>query len=237
MQLSSLARFPPLAVPQIDQTVRPLCRYEIHTQGDAFEIAFVSVVDAVNFANEVQLRLHLVKWDKDVLALPGWGRSYTPDGKCMMQGPRIRIGIHLAATGEWSRKLHTITKGYVFHGLAYSIANTISDAANGGQTLVTRAVCDALIPKMRACGFPIIENIGSFKILNQVLELFQIQPMQTPDFTARRFPEAPRKVAKISEGIALWTDQLSPWRRVSLRVVCCRGGAGHREGTAARVQA
>jgi hypothetical protein len=188
-----------------------LCRYEIHTQGDAFEIAFVSVVDAVNFANEVQVRLHLVKWDKEVLALPGWGRTFSPDGKLMMQGPRIRIGIHLAATGEWGRKLHTITKGFLFFGPAYSIANTISDAANGGQTLVTRAVCDALIPKMRACGFPIIENIGSFKFLNQILELFQIQPMQTPDFTARVFADAPRKLVKFSEGILSLTQPSRPW--------------------------
>ena len=31
------------------------CSHEIHTQGDAFECAFVSVVDAVNFALDVQV--------------------------------------------------------------------------------------------------------------------------------------------------------------------------------------
>ncbi len=45
---------PPYAVRNV-QCNATQCSHEIHTQGDAFECAFVSVVDAVNFALDVQV--------------------------------------------------------------------------------------------------------------------------------------------------------------------------------------
>jgi class 3 adenylate cyclase len=176
--------------------------YEINTQGDAFEIAFVSVVDAVNFANDVQKRLHLVKWDKAVMAIAAWEKVTTKNGKCMFQGPRIRIGIHVAKPGDWHRQMHQLTRSHIFFGRGYEVGNVIADSANGGQTLLSRGALDCLLPRMRACGFPIIESIGTFMWpgLTLPMELFQVQPMESPGVCYRHFPDPPRKIKLVAPG-------------------------------------
>ena len=181
--------------------------FEIGTQGDAFECAFVSVVDAVNFALEVQTRLHNAHWPKDVLNLPGWGSITNTEGDVMLRGPRVRIGIHLAACGEWVRYTHRLTRQHIFHGPGYDIAAVISDAANGGQTLLTRVTLDALLPRMRAARFPVVQPIGTFTWdgLSAPIELFSVQPIGSPLNPLRVFMAPLRKIEMVgpAEGLAI----------------------------------
>jgi class 3 adenylate cyclase len=181
--------------------------FEIGTQGDAFECAFVSVVDAVNFALEVQTRLHLAHWPKDVLDLPGWGVVTNAEGDVMLRGPRVRIGIHLAVCGEWVRYTHRLTRQHIFNGPGYDIAAVISDAANGGQTLITRATLDALLPRMRAARFPVVQPVGTFtwEGLTPPIELFSVQPISSPQVPLRVFAQPLRKIEMVgpAEGLAV----------------------------------
>jgi hypothetical protein len=174
--------------------------FEIGTQGDAFECAFVSVVDAVKFALEVQVRLHTNNWPKDVLDLPGWGTVLNAEGDVMLRGPRIRIGIHLAACGEWARDTHRLTRQHIFNGPGYDIAQVISDAANGGQTVLTRAALDALLPRMRAARFPVVQSVGTFTwegLDSPPIELFCVQPISSPQVPLRTFSEPLRKISMV----------------------------------------
>ena len=62
--------------------------HEIHTQGDAFECAFVSVVDAVNFALDVQVAtLH----SHGVLLVITWGSLSTHMGVRVNFGLDVRV--------------------------------------------------------------------------------------------------------------------------------------------------
>ena len=181
--------------------------FEIGTQGDAFECAFVSVVDAVNFALEVQTRLHNANWPKDVLDLPGWGSVTNAEGDVMLRGPRVRIGIHLAVCGEWVRYTHRLTRQHIFNGPGYDIAAVISDAANGGQTLLTRVALDALLPRMRAARFPVVQPVGTFtwEGLKTPIELFSVQPISSPQLPLRVFTAPLRKIEMVgaAEGLAV----------------------------------
>ena len=44
--------------------------YEINTEGDSFQIAFKSVVEAVGFCMDAQYKLLETPWTRDVLRLP-----------------------------------------------------------------------------------------------------------------------------------------------------------------------
>ena len=67
--------------------------YEIATQGDAFELAFGSVDDAVAFCLAVQQRLSEVIWPPAVLALPFAAEEFCPRTKRRrFAGPRVRMG-------------------------------------------------------------------------------------------------------------------------------------------------
>ena len=197
--------------------------FEIGTQGDAFECAFVSVVDAVNFALDVQTKLHVAAWNKDVLSLPGWGVVRNVAGDVMLCGPRIRIGIHRALCGEWVRYTHKLTRQHIFHGPGYDIAATISDAAHGGQVLLTRAALDALLPRMRAARFPVVQAVGvyTWKGLIKPLELFSVQPIPSPQLPLRIFTEPLRKIQKLRSG-----DGLAIVRPPQLRERTAQGEPG-----------
>ena len=154
---------------------------------------------------QVQTRLHMRDWPKDVLALPGWGSVLNAEGDVMLRGPRIRIGIHKAACGEWVRYTHRLTRQHIFNGPAYDIAQVISDAANGGQTVLTRAALNALLPRMRAARFPVVQSVGTFSWegLDAPIELFCVQPISSPQVPLRTFSEPLRKVKMVGAATEL----------------------------------
>lgn len=91
---------------------------EVHNAGDGFFVVFTAVTDAVEAAIEAQRQLHEATW---------------PDGVEF----RVRMGVHLGPT-RWRPILG-------FSGLEVHRASRISDAAHGGQCLVSAQVRDALI--------------------------------------------------------------------------------------------
>src|SRR2546430_1829885 len=88
--------------------------YEVHTQGDAFFVAFARATDAVSAAVEMQRALVAHPW---------------PDGASV----HVRIGLH---TGEPQRS----AEGYV--GLDVHRAARIMSAGHGGQVLLSQTTRD-----------------------------------------------------------------------------------------------
>lgn len=59
------------------------------------------------------------------------------DGSVLFAGPRVRMGLHWAREGTVAVRLHNLTRHKVFAGPAVQIALDVSDAAHGGQILLT----------------------------------------------------------------------------------------------------
>ena len=205
--------------------------FEIATQGDAFEIAFVSTVDACNFANFVQAQLHAVQWSKAVLKLPQFGVAYAEDNRAhrrkeMLRGPRIRIGVHRAVAGTWSTFEHEVTRQVVFTGPSYTIAAAIADSANGGQILISGPTADVVMLQMPAMKFPVLRGVGCFKLSapslppgQMLVELYDLQRYESATMPKRTFKDPPRNLLMLRRADGLSAVSLSQFSEASLTFV------------------
>jgi hypothetical protein len=58
-------------------------------------------------------------------------------GQPLFAGPRVRMGLHWGREGTVVMRQHSITKHKVYAGPAVHITMDVSEAANGGQVLLT----------------------------------------------------------------------------------------------------
>jgi adenylate cyclase len=78
--------------------------YEIATEGDAFQIAFPTVAQAVHFCLETQYRLLDTKWPRELLRLPQCREERSASGEPIFRGLRVRMGIHYAVEGTLAHR-------------------------------------------------------------------------------------------------------------------------------------
>ena len=74
--------------------------YIFATQGDAFELVFPTIGDAVRFCLEGQEALLRTQWSSEALDLPNCGAHESKPGERApfeFAGPRVRMGIHAAS--------------------------------------------------------------------------------------------------------------------------------------------
>jgi class 3 adenylate cyclase len=62
------------------------------------------------------------------------------------------------------RRLHLLTKHRVFSGPGFQVATELGEAANGGQVLLTEEAWARLRGNMSAAGFPVVEQLGLYKL-------------------------------------------------------------------------
>eukprot|EP00873_Tetraselmis_striata_P028955 jgi/Tetstr1/449219/TSEL_036425.t1 len=195
--------------------------YEINTEGDAFQVAFQDVFQAVKFCMDVQYKLLEVPWTRKVLRLPSCKEVISPDGELLYKGPRVRMGIHWAKKGTVNHRLHPLTKHRIFAGPSWRVAGELGDAANGGQVLMTHETWCILRTNMAKANYPVVEQVGLFKFdaittpmwVYEVKE-FLCQPLH------RSFP-LPRGIQHVDSGFALniMTPPRQPGDGGSLSVV------------------
>jgi class 3 adenylate cyclase len=111
--------------------------YEIITEGDSFQVTFASCQEAMAFCVEAQHRLVQQAWPKHVLSLNACKLTRGADGSVLFAGPRVRMGLHWAREGTVAVRLHSVTRHKVFAGPAVQVALDISEAAHGGQILLS----------------------------------------------------------------------------------------------------
>jgi class 3 adenylate cyclase len=153
--------------------------YEINTQGDAFEIAFHSVEAAICFCLKVQQELLDIKWQREALALPTAARVMDHSGRPIFAGPRVRMGIHVAKRGTFSRRMNPHTGHVQFSGPAYSLAEEVGDCAFGGQVVMTGVAYEvasragAITP-----GLCVFNHLGMFDMRNaqEATSVFEVPP-------------------------------------------------------------
>lgn len=126
--------------------------YEITTVGDAFELAFHDIHDAVSYCLEVQLQLLNAKWPaglEDVV--PATKTEYTRGlhvkPQPLFKGIRVRMGIHDTdedEDGTLVMQEHHVTGKMVYIGASDLIAREISDVGFGGQIIVSKRIAQWL---------------------------------------------------------------------------------------------
>lgn len=155
--------------------------YEITTAGDAFQLAFHTIREAVEYCLDVQLQLLVANWPKELAhALPAT-RKLRSGHRLIFNGLRVRMGIHDAveADGPLILDVHAVTGKMIYTGASEVIANEIGDLGDGGQILITRRVAEWLGMYGDLVSVEcVVDRVGEYAIphINAKLEVFQLLP-------------------------------------------------------------
>nr|CCA22979.1 conserved hypothetical protein [Albugo laibachii Nc14] len=123
------------------------CGYEIATRGDAFQLAFQSIKNAVEYCLTVQLELLHAVWPQALHNLiPSTRRERVGRRQLLFSGLRVRMGIHDAHSSEGVlvRDVHPVTGKTMYTGVSESIVNEVTDLACGGQILIAQRIASWL---------------------------------------------------------------------------------------------
>ncbi len=134
-----------LALEQHDLIIRTLLSkfrgYEVKTEGDAFFVAFWSVIDAVKWCLAVQHALLRTVWPAEITAIPAGGKVQHASGLTTFNGLRVRMGVH---TGMPNCRRNPTTNRMDYFGRPVNTAARISDAGHGGQIVCSKEVYDEI---------------------------------------------------------------------------------------------
>lgn len=156
--------------------------YEITTAGDAFQLAFFTIKEAIEYCIQVQLKLLSAHWPKKLHDLtPATARKKTKTKRLVFNGLRIRMGVHDAQEddGVLVNDTHPVTGKLTYTGLSEVIANEIGDVGAGGQICVTRRVAEWLSVNSASISHKFeLDRVGEHPIpqLNMAIEVFQVTP-------------------------------------------------------------
>jgi class 3 adenylate cyclase len=153
--------------------------YEITTCGDAFQLAFHTIPEAVDYCFEVQKKLLEAKWPKQLHGLVPATKKEKYQFKRIFHGLRVRMGIHDAnkTEGNLVSYIHPVTRRRTYTGASEVIANEVGDLGSGGEILITRRVADWLQENYDEIREEYeIENIGEYEIglLGLSVDVYQL---------------------------------------------------------------
>ncbi|OQS07370.1 hypothetical protein THRCLA_00624 [Thraustotheca clavata] len=180
--------------------------YEITTCGDAFQLAFHTIADAVAYCLDVQLELISQPWPVEFVdsGLPGsWTESLRtnhvplmkPKPAYLFHGIRVRMGIHASseAEGQLFHQVHPVTHRSTYVGLSELIGREVGDLGNGGQIIVTERVAEWLAMQQqlntswnRSHSF-VLDKLGVYSIsdLKIDLKISQVLPLALKERMSR----------------------------------------------------
>ncbi|OQR94065.1 adenylate cyclase [Achlya hypogyna] len=110
--------------------------YEITTAGDAFELAFHNVTEAVSWCIRVQKALMALPWPKELEEYRSSKAVTDIFGRLIFRGLRVRMAVHLG-DGEMIHSIHPTTGKMTYSGLNEIVAREVGDAGLGGQILIS----------------------------------------------------------------------------------------------------
>ncbi|OWZ18785.1 hypothetical protein PHMEG_0007068 [Phytophthora megakarya] len=161
--------------------------YEITTAGDAFQLAFHRIPDAVNYCLEVQLELLHAKWPSDLEGLVPSVKTEVALGlkpQLLFRGIRVRMGIHdtnVAEEGNLIMQTHRVTGKALYIGASEYIGREIGDVGFGGQIVISRRVASWLQTNHNATRIltPFQLHYYGMHAVNQLeidIELYEVTP-------------------------------------------------------------
>lgn len=161
--------------------------YEITTVGDAFELAFHNIHDAVSYCLEVQLQLLNAKWPSGLDGVvpatkTEWPRGLHVKALPLFKGIRVRMGIHDTnedEDGTLVMREHHVTGKMVYIGASELIAREISDVGFGGQIIVSKRVAQWLHDNSDSVRTPFVLDLYGPVAIEQLeldILLYEITP-------------------------------------------------------------
>ncbi|KAL4145719.1 hypothetical protein PRNP1_011595 [Phytophthora ramorum] len=157
--------------------------YEITTAGDAFQLAFHTVREAIEYCLDVQMQLLDANWPKELHGLLPATKKQRSGRHLIFCGLRVRMGIHDAvdSDGPLVLDVHAVTGKMTYTGASEVIANEIGDMGDGGQILVTRHIADWLFMYADLVAIPCtVDRVGEYTVpqINSTVEVFQVIPTE-----------------------------------------------------------
>jgi len=128
----------------IRQTLVEFRGYEITTVGDAFQLAFFTVDEAIRFSVAIQKRLLQQRWPKVLDSIHCCKYERDRFGRAIFKGLRVRIGIHMGGKDVIMRP-HPVTGRATYSGASEVVAQEVGDAGMGGQIIISEAAALAYI--------------------------------------------------------------------------------------------
>ena len=112
-------------------------------------VTFFTVLDAILWCCEVQIRLLEAEWSEEFLTMPSAQKQtiinpITQQEVIIFNGIRIRMGIH---TGFPNRRRNPVTGRMDYFGPVVNRSARVSDTGHGGQIVATQEVIDQLFEK------------------------------------------------------------------------------------------
>ncbi|POM65704.1 Hypothetical protein PHPALM_18541 [Phytophthora palmivora] len=155
--------------------------YEITTAGDAFQLAFHTIREAVEYCMDVQLQLLDAPWPNELHGLLPATKRQRAGRHLIFRGLRVRMGIHDAvdSDGPLVLDVHAVTGKMIYTGASEVIANEIGDLGDGGQILVTRRVADWIDMYADLVAIPCsVDPVGEYTVpqINAKVEVLQVLP-------------------------------------------------------------
>ncbi|CAI5705170.1 hypothetical protein KXD40_008697 [Peronospora effusa] len=192
--------------------------YEITTAGDAFQLAFHRIPDAVNYCLEVQLELLQVRWPSKLEGLVPSVKTEVALGlkpQLLFRGIRVRMGIHdtnVSEEGNLIMQTHRVTGKALYIGASEYIGREIGDVGFGGQIIISRRVAAWLQTNDNASRIttPIRLDYYGMQPIHQLdidIELYEITPKV---LKMRRKIFRRRMASNISDESAFGTDTDDP---------------------------
>ncbi|CAH0478211.1 unnamed protein product [Peronospora belbahrii] len=134
--------------------------YEITTAGDAFQLAFHTIREAIEYCLDVQMQLLEAPWPKELHGL-------------LYATRKQRSGHHLIFFRAACKMTYT--------GASEVIANAVGDLGDGGQVLVTKRIADWLCMYADLVAIPCsVDRMGEYTVpqINAYVEVFQVVPIE-----------------------------------------------------------
>jgi len=146
--------------------------YEVKTIGDSFMITVEGADNGVRVCNDIQSELLVAPWPAAILDTADACVKFE-DNKLVFKGLRIRIGVE---TGTPQVVYDEVSKGYDYYGDVPNTAARVESIAQGGQTLITKAVYDQLSFAVREeCNWVDVGEI-ELKGLTVKTHVYQVMP-------------------------------------------------------------
>jgi len=146
--------------------------YEVKTEGDAFMVAFAKPHQAVRFCMSVQTQLERAPWPHRLLG----DQTYETRNQCLapIRGLRVRMGAH---TGPVSTHRDPTTGRMDYFGPSVNRAARVSDAAHGGQVILSRATWGLVKDELQEAK---TRSFGEFQLkgMRNKEELIQVLPLE-----------------------------------------------------------
>ncbi|CAH0492304.1 unnamed protein product [Peronospora farinosa] len=157
--------------------------YEITTAGDAFQLAFHTIREAVEYCLDVQMELLVAPWPKELCGLLPATKKQRLGHHLIFCGLRVRMGIHdaIIADGPLILDVHAVTGKMTYTGASEVIANAVGDLGDGGQVLVTKRIADWLYMYADLVAIPCsVDRMGEYTVpqINAFVEVYQVIPIE-----------------------------------------------------------